>query len=197
MLIEKQRWAGIRSGAVTVLFRRWRHRQATEGKVYRTGAGRIAVDQLSTVTADQISIEDARAAGYDAPAEVIADLRGAPEDPIYLLRIRCLTDEDPRDALAADDRIDDAAALAARLARMDRTDAEGPWTHDTLRIIQRRPATRAPDLAEELGRDPHRFKLNVRKLKNLGLTISLGTGYRISPRGAALLAALDSAQPGE
>ncbi|MGF0316033.1 hypothetical protein [Nocardia fluminea] len=197
MLIEKQRWAGIRSGAVTVLFRRWRHRQATEGNIYRTGAGRIAVDRLSTLTADQITIEDARAAGYDAPADVIADLRGAPQDPIYLLRIRYLAEEDPRDALAADDRIEDAAALAARLARMDRTDAEGPWTHATLRIIQRRPATRAPDLAEELGRDPHHFKLNVRKLKNLGLTISLGTGYRISPRGAALLAVLDSAQTGD
>ncbi|TCJ96903.1 hypothetical protein [Nocardia alba] len=197
MLIEKQRWAGIRSGAVTVLFRRWRHRQATEGKIYRTGAGRIAVDRMSTVTAEQISVEDARAAGYDAPADVVADLRGAPQDPIYLLRIRYLAEEDPRDALAADARIDDIEALAARLARLDRTDPEGPWTHDTLRIIQRRPATRAPDLAEELRRDPYRFKLNVRKLKNLGLTVSLGTGYRISPRGAALLAAMDSAQAGE
>jgi hypothetical protein len=29
--------------------------------------------------------------------------------------------------------------------------------------------------------------LNVRKLKNLGLTISLGTGYRISPRGRMVM----------
>ena len=32
------------------------------------------------------------------------------------------------------------------------------------------------------------FKLHVRKLKNLGLTISLGTGYRLSPRGESYLA---------
>ena len=31
------------------------------------------------------------------------------------------------------------------------------------------------------------FKLDVRKLKGLGLTISLGTGYRLSPRGEAYL----------
>jgi hypothetical protein len=37
------------------------------------------------------------------------------------------------------------------------------------------------------GLDTHAFKLNVRKLKNLGLTESLGTGYRLSPRGAAVL----------
>jgi uncharacterized protein YndB with AHSA1/START domain len=35
----------------------------------------------------------------------------------------------------------------------------------------------------------------VRKLKNLGLTESLGTGYRLSPRGEALLAALSSDRP--
>lgn len=39
------------------------------------------------------------------------------------------------------------------------------------------------DLAPEVGQDLARFKLNVRKLKSLGLTISLETGYRLSPRG--------------
>jgi hypothetical protein len=32
------------------------------------------------------------------------------------------------------------------------------------------------------------FKANVRKLKALGLTESLDIGYRLSPRGEALLA---------
>lgn len=36
--------------------------------------------------------------------------------------------------------------------------------------------------------DQAKLKLNIRKLKNLGLTISLGTGYQISPRGKALIA---------
>ena len=34
------------------------------------------------------------------------------------------------------------------------------------------------------------FKLNVRKLKALGLTESLEKGYRLSPRGEALRAHL-------
>ncbi len=37
------------------------------------------------------------------------------------------------------------------------------------------------------GLEKQKFKLNVRKLKNLGLTESLGTGYRISPRGYVAL----------
>jgi hypothetical protein len=36
------------------------------------------------------------------------------------------------------------------------------------------------------------FKLDVRKLKNLGLTLSLEVGYRLSPRGEAYLAAVDA-----
>ena len=43
--------------------------------------------------------------------------------------------------------------------------------------------------------DTSRFKPLVRKLKALGLTESLEVGYRLSPRGAAVLAALDRDDP--
>jgi hypothetical protein len=46
---------------------------------------------------------------------------------------------------------------------------------------------RAANLAAAFGRDVQPFKADVRKLKNLGLTISLEVGYRLSPRGAAYL----------
>ena len=36
------------------------------------------------------------------------------------------------------------------------------------------------------------FKRRVRRLKELGLTESLEVGYRLSPRGEVLLAALDA-----
>ena len=38
------------------------------------------------------------------------------------------------------------------------------------------------DLAAGFGRETRPFKLDVRKLKNLGLTLSLDVGYRLSPR---------------
>ena len=46
---------------------------------------------------------------------------------------------------------------------------------------------RAPDLAAQVGRETGEFKRDVRKLKELGLTISLEVGYRLSPRGQAYL----------
>jgi hypothetical protein len=60
----------------------------------------------------------------------------------------------------------------------------------TLEVIERHPAVRAGDLADELGRERLPFKTDVRKLKNLGLTLSLDVGYRLSPRGEAYLRAV-------
>jgi hypothetical protein len=54
-------------------------------------------------------------------------------------------------------------------------------------MIAARPAVRAPDLAQSLGRETPRFKTDVRKLKELGLTHSLDVGYELSARGRAYL----------
>ena len=97
--------------------------------------------------------------------------------------------EDPRVALRSDDRLTDAdvAEIDSRLDRLDRASSHGAWTMQTLDLVRRRPHTRAPDLAAEVGRERDPFKLDVRKLKNLGLTISHPVGYELSPRGMAYL----------
>jgi len=41
-----------------------------------------------------------------------------------------------------------------------------------------------------------KFKQDVRKLKSLGLTISLEAGYKLSVRGASYLAALPDSRSG-
>jgi hypothetical protein len=45
-----------------------------------------------------------------------------------------------------------------------------------------------------MGLDRAAFKLDIRKLKESGLTESLEVGYRLSPRGARLLAHLRDSQ---
>lgn len=189
MLIEKRLHAGIRDGSITVMFRRWRRRQVTAGNVYRTGAGRVVVDSVEVVKPGRIRKKDALAAGYATVAEVVADLRGSADDPVYLLRLHYADDPDPREKLAAcaDLSTSDVEDIGRRLARLDRASTHGPWTESTLDIIRRRPAVRAGDLAEELGREVLPFKVDVRKLKNLGLTRSLEVGYRLSPRGETYL----------
>ena len=189
MLIEKRLWAGIQDGSITVMFRRWKRRQVTAGGTYRTAAGRIVVDEVTQIAPSRIRRADALAAGYASVAEAVADLRGTPGDPVFLLRLHPASDEDPRAALANDAELstEDVKAITARLTRLDAASTHGPWTDETLAIIQKHPAVRAGDLATELGREMLPFKVDVRKLKNLGLTLSLEVGYRLSPRGEAYL----------
>jgi hypothetical protein len=85
---------------------------------------------------------------------------------------------------------EELAELVQRLEAMDGRSKTGPWTLATLRAIASRPAVLAAKLARSLGRPRDEFKRDVRKLKNLGLTLSLEIGYRLTPKGEALLASL-------
>ena len=59
-----------------------------------------------------------------------------------------------------------------------------------LSCIAAEPGRRAPDFAARFGREVQPFKRDVRKLKELGLTISLLVGYELSPRGEAYARAI-------
>ena len=98
-----------------------------------------------------------------------------------------------RAEMAAADQLTtaDIEEITARLTRFDRASMWGAWTISTLKLIAEHPHTRAPDLAASVGRETAPFKLDVRKLKNLGLTLSFNPGYTLSPRGEAYLAAVE------
>lgn len=189
MLLEKRARDGILDGSVTVLVRRWRRPQAVAGRVYRTAAGLIAVDAVTVVDPVALTDADAVPAGYGSADELRADLRGAQGDPVYLLRVRPADGPDPRAVLAAGDRLtdDEIAELDRRLDRLDRASAAGPWTASILAAIQAEPGRRAGDLAAAAGREMLPYKADVRKLKALGLTLSLPVGYRLSPRAETYL----------
>jgi hypothetical protein len=193
VLFEPRYREGIADGSITLTFRRWRRPQAVAGRRYRTSAGRIEVEAVDVVAAADVTDDDARRAGHPTAAALLAGLRGTEELPIYRVRFHPADGPDPRDDLARADDLDesDVASIAARLARLDRASRQGPWTADTLALIAAHPERRAGDLARLLGRERDDFKIDVRKLKNLGLTVSLPVGYRLSPRGAAYVAARD------
>ena len=194
MLFLKRFWEPIARGEVTVTFRRWKAQQVLAGRRYRTPAGIIEVDSVSLWAEDNVTDSDARRAGHlDAPS-LVADLPARPGLPLYRIQFHVVDDPDPRAELAArhDLTPTDIAQISERLHRLDRASKHGPWTVAVLEVIERFPGTRAPDLAVHFDRETQPFKTDVRKLKNLGLTMSLKIGYQLSPRGAAYLSAIRS-----
>ena len=196
MLFEQRLWAGLADGTVTVTFRRWRQPRARAGARHRTPAGILAVDAVTEVDPAAISDDDARAAGSGSRAELLARLDRHGDGPVYRVDFHH-AGADPREALRRADDLPEAelAGLLARLGWLDRAGRDGPWTAATLRLIGDRPGVRAADLAAAVGRERHPFKTDVRKLKELGLTESLEIGYRLSPRGRALLSRLGHPAP--
>jgi hypothetical protein len=151
----------------------------------RTAVGVLEV--TSVERAGRITAEDARRAGAPSLAALREALAARPDDPVWRIGL-AWAGPDPRVALR--EAVPDATELAAILARLDRLDkasAYGAWTRETLDLIDLNPTVRAPDLAARVGRETVDFKKDVRKLKELGLTESLDIGYRLSPRGRAVV----------
>ncbi len=138
------------------------------------------------VDADAITDEEALRAGW--PDAERLRRRLAPEGETYRVELS-YAGPDPRVALRASAELtpEEVAELDTRLERLDRAAAHGPWTLHYLELIRQHPQRRAPDLAELVGRETAPFKIDVRKLKNLGLTVSFPVGYEVSPRGLAYL----------
>ena len=193
MQFQQRYGPAIADGSLTLTFRRWTRPQVVAGRRYRTAAGMLEVEAIDEVAPGAITDADAARAGYPSAAALLAGLPGAPDAPVYRIRFHGVAEPDPRDTLAATDALGpgDVAELDRRLERLDLASSSGPWTMAVLRVIAERPGERAPDLAASFGRETLPFKLDVRKLKALGLTLSLRVGYRLSPRGEAYLGLTD------
>lgn len=190
MLIKDDILERIKSGEITVLFRRWSRPGAKTGGTQMTQLGVVGIDSVEVVTEDQITEADARHAGFLSKDELLAHLNYR-DDPIYRIRVH-FAGEDPRKALRED--ADFSAAeldeIIEKLQKLDQNSKRGAWTQAYLQLIHDRPATYSGVLAKSLGLEISQFKPWVRKLKALGLTESLSPGYRLSPRGEKVLEAL-------
>lgn len=143
---------------------------------------------MKPITPRQIIPPAVRQARLDSLDELLDSL-GDWRSDLYRIDFT-LAGEDPRIALCEESDLSaaDLADLQQRLARLDRASKLGSWTRAVLEWIARYPALRSADLARHSGYEQEGLKLNIRKLKNLGLTESLEVGYQLSPRGSAVLA---------
>lgn len=187
MLFKRLTLDRIETGEVTVAFRKWRRPSVKKDGTLKTRVGLLGIDAVDIVDEKSITRSDARKAGHSDVADLRKDLEGR-EGDVYRVAFH-RAGEDPRIALRENADLSGAEwdDLEKRLGRLDKASKSGPWTLAYLRLIRDNEATRAGDLAPQVDQERDKFKIKVRKLKNLGLTESLGTGYRLSPRGTTVL----------
>ena len=195
MLFSADAWPGIADGSITVTFRTWQRPQARTGNRYRVGGMSIEATDVAQVSTAAITDDDARRAGAADRASLLRRMKidESTADAVVVWRVEFRhVGQDDRIERRAQVEIDDdqLTAIRARLDRLDRAGGGGPWTRATLRLIERYPGVVSTALARRTGQQRPAFKLNVRKLKELGLTESLDIGYRLSPLGEVVLRAL-------
>jgi hypothetical protein len=186
MLLTRAELERIRSGEQRLVFRRWRRPTVKSGGTLKTAIGVLAIERIAAIERTQISKRDAAAAGWMSLGALLDEL-DARAGVIYRIELR-YAGADPRLRLRDDDALDAAqlAFLRSKLERLDAASRRGPWTRAVLRAIERSPHQAASSLAQRTGFERDWLKRNVRKLKNLGLTISHHPGYELSKRGRAL-----------
>lgn len=177
MLLKVAHLEAIRRGEISLVFRRWRKPTVKTGGTLNTAVGQLAIDAVAELDPATITDAEAGAAGAASAEALRADLAG--EGSVYRVRVRFLG-ADPRAAMREDT---DLTGVLEKVKRL-------PWALSYLDLIAQHPERRAGDLAAMLGMETQPFKINVRKLKALGLTESLEVGYRLSRRGEAARNAL-------
>jgi hypothetical protein len=189
MLFTQDAVPGLADGTITLTFRTWTRPQAKVGGLYRTCGLLLEVDAVDRVSPASISEADARRAGYSSADALRGKLEHLGHDGlVWRVEFRCLGADD-RIARRNDTTLDEKklAKLEASLARFDQASPTGPWTRKTLALIAAHPGVVSTTLARSLKMERAAFKINVRKLKELGLTESLEVGYRLSPLGEAFV----------
>ncbi len=183
MLFRQHVLQGIADGRVTLAFRRWRRAPPAEGSSLRTPVGVVSLVRVTAVDEGDITRDDIDRTGLSLN-EVRASIAG--EGTLLRIELR-LVGADPR--LALREELPQAGELEALVARLARTDATSvvPWTTRYLQMIASQPGVVSRTLASQVDVDVPTFKRRVRQLKELGLTESLEVGYRLSPRGRAVV----------
>jgi hypothetical protein len=192
MLFKQKVLDSIAKGDVTVAFRKWKRPTVRAGGRLRTAIGELAILAMDRIDEALISERDATAAGFENREKLLKVLKKQNEGHLYRIRFR-LEGPDTRIALRENSRlsVDELRITIQRLGALDKQSGHGEWTARVLQAIRNHPEKPAAELSAELGLEKEWLKTHIRKLKNLGLTISLSPGYRLSPRGKFVLGVLE------
>ena len=186
MLFRKEFLDKIKNGQIRLAFRRWKKLSIKSGGQLKTAIGIIEFKKITPIKMKDLTANLAAQSGFSDLDKLLKYL--ASEGTIYKIEFD-LVGPDPRLKLREENKISktEMDLLVQKLHSLDTRGAIKNWVIKTLQWISENPGTPSRFLASNLNVEQLKLKVYIRKLKNLGLTISLGTGYAISARGKVVL----------
>lgn len=185
LLFQKRFHQGLVDGSITLTIRRWERPHVKPGGRYRVHPiGVVQVEAISIIREHELTPTDALSAGFASLQEMTAYLKPPPGE-LFKVTLRHAGQADHVDAAMNGRMTKDE--IADTLRRISRLEKNGAWVKRTMKLIEKHPQVAASQLAKKLKRETLPFKVDVRKLKRLGLTMSFEVGYELSPKGKMFL----------
>ncbi len=184
MLFKEIHLKSIKSGEITLAFRKWHKASVKIGSLMHTSVGLIKISDIQVVNEIDITDQDAALAGYNDTLQLLKSFGPNNRGNIYKITV-CYHSADPRIKLREQTDLSENQfnELKNKVDKLNRFSKQGNWTNKILLAIKDNPNLHAIGIAKLTGFEKEWLKLNIRKLKNLGLTISQPVGYEISPLG--------------
>ncbi|WP_143559543.1 hypothetical protein [Sphingobacterium sp. JB170] len=176
-------------------FRKWQKVSVKTGSLLHTSVGLLEIGKIEAVSENDISDKEAVQAGFTEKKQLLKSFTHNSTGTIFKISVRYHA-EDPRIKLREQTGLSEQQfeELKGRLERLDLYSKQGHWTEKILLTIKDNPNLHAIGIAKLTGFEKEWLKLNIRKLKNLGLTISHNVGYRLSPLGEHFIEELKGEQ---
>ena len=188
MLFKQKDLEGIKGGKISLAFRKWKKLSVAEGNLVQSSVGILKIGKVEEINLQKITVEEAEKAGFKTASALIQLLEQQKEGIIYRIEV-AFHSENPsveaNDGEGLDE--DEFEILKTALDNLDKYSKIGKWTVKTLQVIRENPKMKAADLAVKARKEKEWLKLNIRKLKALGLTISHEPGYTLSAKGEEYL----------
>src|SRR5687767_3598344 len=147
LLFQRRFHDGLVRGSITLTFRLWPTQRVKPGSKYRCHPiGVLEVDAVDRVRVKDISDSDAEQAGFSDHASLLDYLQNLSEAPltkdseVFRIALHFAGEGDfiPL-AQETDLSVEALAALAQHLQKLDASSKTGPWTSETLTLIEQHP----------------------------------------------------------
>ena len=188
MLFKQKDLEGIKSGNISLAFRKWKKLSVYAGSFVDTSIGILKVGAVKVISLEEITDDEAQSAGFKNAVSLVQLLEQQKDGLIYKIEIS-FHSENPEIESQEEAEMDKEEFETIKLAldNLDKFSKIGKWTVKTLQVIRENPKMKAADLAVKARKEKEWLKLNIRKLKALGLTISHEPGYTLSAKGEEYL----------